>query len=636
MTEKHNLFHSEEKVLKKAVEIIEQFEGQDNLLLEEYKYLFKAYKKLLKQTKRLVKMSDKQQYQLTHLAEGLQSNNIELQHKAQVAEQAIQANEKKLAQFLEAVPIGVFVIDANCSPYYANKTAQQILGNSLVPSPLIQSGPNQSSFLDAMPSELKPIVQTLQNKMTNVDDIEIQQGDKIIPIEVWVVPIFDEDNDIAYAIAAFQDISERKQAEIERKKFTQALQESEERFRVIAETTPIPLVISRLSDSLILYANAQVKTVTGLSATELVDHYHTIDFYHNPEERIELLKLLHQDGYIRNYEIQIKKQNQTVIWVEVCIQPMVFKHENVLLTTFYDISERKRVEEERIRFTQELAQLNQAYERFVPREFLSLLEKQSIIDVQLGDHVEKDITILFSDIRGFTALSEKMTPHQNFYFINEYLSQMEPIIFENHGIIDKYIGDAIMALFPTCADDAVRGSIAMLKKLTVFNQKRQEDNFLPIFIGIGLNSGPSMLGTVGGTARMDTTVISDAVNLASRVEELTKIYGTALLITEQTYLELADPLQYHVRVIDIVKVKGKSQEVTVYEIYDADSPTIIALKDKTRDEFEEGFVLYHFEEFKDASPFFEQVLKTNPNDKVAHIYLKRCRHFQKHGVPLEL
>ncbi|EDN67755.1 adenylyl cyclase class-3/4/guanylyl cyclase [Beggiatoa sp. PS] len=315
---------------------------------------------------------------------------------------------------------------------------------------------------------------------------------------------------------------------------------------------------------------------------------------------------------------------------------MVFKNEQVLLTTIYDISERKRVEEERIHFTQELAQLNQSYERFVPREFLSLLEKQSIIDVQLGDHVEKEITILFSDIRGFTALSEKMTPHENFHFINDYLSQMEPIIFEHHGIIDKYIGDAIMAIFSTSADDAIQGSIAMLKQLTAFNQKRQQQNLSPIGIGIGLNSGPSMLGTIGGTTRMDTTVISDAVNLASRVEELTKVYGTALLITEQTYLALVDPLQYHVRVIDVVKVKGKSQEVTVYEIYDADSPTIVALKDQTRDEFEEGFVLYHWEEFNDAHPFFERVFKINPNDKVAHIYLKRCKHFQKYGVPLEL
>lgn len=95
-----------------------------------------------------------------------------------------------------------------------------------------------------------------------------------------------------------------------------------------------------------------------------------------------------------------------------------------------------------------------------------------------------------------------------------------------------------------------------------------------------------------------------------------------MLITEQTYLKLDDPLQYHIRVLDVVNVKGKSEEVTVYEIYDAVHLTNIKLKDQTRDDFEEGFVLYHFEEFIDAQPFFERVLKINPNDKAAQIYLK--------------
>ncbi|EDN67756.1 conserved hypothetical protein [Beggiatoa sp. PS] len=142
--------------------------------------------------------------------------------------------------------------------------------------------------------------------MANVDDIEIHQGDKIVPIEVWVVPIFDEQNNVAYAIAAFQDISERKQVEIERKQFTQALQESEERFRVIAETTPIPLVISRLSDGLILYANAQVKNIIGLSATEIVGKK-SVDFYSNPDDRTKVFKLLNKQGYLRNHEIKLKK-----------------------------------------------------------------------------------------------------------------------------------------------------------------------------------------------------------------------------------------------------------------------------------------------------------------------------------------
>ncbi len=283
----------------------------------------------------------------------------------------------------------------------------------------------------------------------------------------------------------------------------------------------------------------------------------------------------------------------------------------------------------------QLEQYNKAYERFVPSQFLSLLAKQSVLDINLGDQVEREMTVLFSDIRDFTALSETMKPQENFDFINAYLSRMEPIVGKHHGLIDKYIGDAIMALFPTNADDAVRGSIAMLKVLFEYNQERQQAGLLPIYIGIGLNTGPLMLGTIGSETRMDSTVISDAVNLASRVEGLTKIYGTALLITEQTHLKLADPLEYHIRVIDVVKVKGKSEEVTIYEVYDADSPATMALKEQTRDDFEEGFVLYHWEEFNDARPFFERVLQVNKNDKAAQFYLKRCKYFQKYGVPYD-
>ena len=273
---------------------------------------------------------------------------------------------------------------------------------------------------------------------------------------------------------------------------------------------------------------------------------------------------------------------------------------------------------------EKLYQIKQAYERFVPREFLNLLDKQSILEVQLGDHVEKEITILFSDIREFTHLSENMSPQENFNFINSYLKQMAPVITQHHGFIDKYIGDEIMALFPTNANDAVQGAIGMLKILTKYNLGRQRACYIPISIGIGLNTGPLMLGTVGGQNRMDGTVISDAVNLASRVEQLTKIYGTPLLITEHTYDKLVNPSQYMMRVIDAVKVKGKSKEVTVYEIFDADAPESIALKKESLSTFQQGFVLYHCDQFYDARPFFEQVLQINPNDRTAQVYLERC------------
>jgi len=421
----------------------------------------------------------------------------------------LEMRENRLTQFLDAMPVGVGVIETNGNIYYFNQKGQQLLGKGVVTAATTEqlsiiyqaylANTNQPYPYDKM-----PIVQALQGKTAHIDDMEIHQKGQIIPVEVWGSPIFDEKQQVIYAITAFQDITERKQAEVERERFTKKLQ-----------------------------------------------------------------------------------------------------------------------------------QLNQAYERFVPNEFLNLLDKKSVLEVQLGDQVAKEMTILFSDIRGFTSLSEKMTPQQNFNFINAYLSQMEPVIHQHQGVIDKYIGDAIMALFPTSADDAVRGAIGMLTKLAQYNERRQLEQLPPISIGIGLNTGPLMLGTIGGKDRMDGTVISDAVNLASRIESLTKIYGTPLLITEQTYLKLDDPLQYHIRVIDAVKINGKSEIITVYEIYDADLPATLALKDSTRNDFEEGFVLYHWEEFNDAMPFFERILQVNEHDLAALIYLKRCEYFQEHGVPAD-
>jgi CheY-like chemotaxis protein/class 3 adenylate cyclase len=226
-----------------------------------------------------------------------------------------------------------------------------------------------------------------------------------------------------------------------------------------------------------------------------------------------------------------------------------------------------------------------------------------------------------------------MTPQENFNFINNYLSQMEPLIDKYNGFIDKYIGDAIMALFPNQVDNAVQASITMLNQLITYNET-QKSLPSPLRIGIGIHSGPLMLGTVGGQNRMDGTVISDAVNLASRIESLTKIYGTPLLITEQTYQKLADPAQYHIRVIDAVKVKGKSEMITVYEVYDAQPQYVIDLKDKSHDNFQEGFVQYHRGQYEEAQAFFEQVLQINKNDKAAQVYLERCQQILSLRMPV--
>jgi two-component system sensor histidine kinase ChiS len=279
----------------------------------------------------------------------------------------------------------------------------------------------------------------------------------------------------------------------------------------------------------------------------------------------------------------------------------------------------------RIKTHLQLSNLNIAYGRFVPHQFIQLMDKQSVVDVKLGDHVEKEMTILFSDIRGFTSISETMKPQENFDFINAYLSRMEPIIAKHNGFIDKYIGDAIMALFPVNVDNAVQAAVRMLQRLVDYNSTRGRPGRPMLKIGIGIHTGWSMLGTVGGENRMDGTVIADAVNLASRTEGMTKIYGVALLITEQVFQKLQNPSEYKIRVIDRVKVKGKTIEVTLYEVFDGDPPIQLSLKQRTLKDFEQGFRFYHNQQIAAALACFQRVLYLNPEDHAAKVYLDRCK-----------
>lgn len=282
---------------------------------------------------------------------------------------------------------------------------------------------------------------------------------------------------------------------------------------------------------------------------------------------------------------------------------------------------------------QDLEQLNTAYERFVPREFLGFLDKQSVVDLLLGDHVERDLTILFSDIRDFTTISEQMTAEENFQFINTYLGRMGPIVRQHQGFIDKYIGDAIMALFPRHADNALQAAIMMLRVLADYNQARQATGKLPIQIGIGINTGLAMLGIIGEHGRMDGTVISDAVNLASRLEGLTKRYKASILVSEPLLTRLARPEQYHVRFLGKVQVKGKTETIQIYEVFDGDSERFIDLKHKTKPEFKRGLEHYFAREFIKAMGDFTQVLAVNPDDKAAQLYVERCAGFISQGVP---
>jgi class 3 adenylate cyclase len=271
----------------------------------------------------------------------------------------------------------------------------------------------------------------------------------------------------------------------------------------------------------------------------------------------------------------------------------------------------------------DLKATNVSIERFVPQAFLAIMGKPSILEVGLGDNSRQNMTVLFSDIRSFTTLSEKMTPDENFAFINSYLERMGPVIRDHNGFIDKYIGDAIMALFAT-ADDALRAGQAMLDTLDRFNTERRSSGLDPIAIGVGINSGFLMLGTIGERHRMDGTVISDAVNLASRVESLTKVYRCSMLISQFTYEQLTDPKAHDIRPIDVVVVKGKTRPVVLFEVFDRDSTEARSAKRRTQDLLFSGIEALSRQDFAVARRHFEECLALYPGDEAADNLLKSC------------
>lgn len=273
--------------------------------------------------------------------------------------------------------------------------------------------------------------------------------------------------------------------------------------------------------------------------------------------------------------------------------------------------------------SKDLGRQNVAYSRFVPTEFLRLLEKENIVDIQLGDQIQKEMSVLFVDIRSFTTLSEKMTPAENFDFLNEYLGRIGPLIRQSGGFIDKYLGDGLMALFPDRPEQALHAALEIQRAVGTFNEDLLRQGRPAIAVGSAIHTGPLMLGTVGERERMDGTVISDAVNLASRLEGLTRNYGCAIVISEETLQRLEDPTKYCWRFLGKVRVRGKTEPVSVFEVFDLDAKELRIVKQVTRTEFEKGVVLLHSGDYAGARLLFEGILRANPDDQATRFYLAK-------------
>ncbi len=314
-------------------------------------------------------------------------------------------------------------------------------------------------------------------------------------------------------------------------------------------------------------------------------------------------------------------------------------YDAIELATRVEVAYRARVEAEAEaketlrRANAELERINEAQARFVPSEFLRFLRRESIVDVVLGDSSLLTMTVLFSDIRSFTTISEGMAPTDIFAYLNAYLHRIGPLVREHNGFIDKYIGDAVMGLFPASPSDALRAAVALQRELRIFNLQIERERKPLVAAGVGIHTGPVMLGTIGERGRMETTVIADAVNAASRLESATKTFGCSILLSRQAYDALVDPGEFLLRRLGSVHVKGKSEVIEAYECFSGDPPEVIERKVRGAETFDKALAALDAGNVESARNGFAALADADHNDGPAHYFLARCGELALPSLP---
>lgn len=283
-------------------------------------------------------------------------------------------------------------------------------------------------------------------------------------------------------------------------------------------------------------------------------------------------------------------------------------------------------------YANDLEKQNQAFYRFVPNQFLEILGKKNAMEIAMGDSNLIRMTVLFSDIRSFTSISEKLSPEDNLKFLNNYLQRMEPAIQNVGGFVDKFVGDGIMALFVdtpngTSADNALRAAIAMRIELENYNRERLQNGEEFIEMGIGISTGKVILGTVGSNTRLDTTVIGDTVNLSSRLESLTPLYRLPVLLGETTYDSLSEHHKECIREVDLVIVKGASNRVRIFELFTFNPEDQKQRKLGTEGILNNALAFYRNGDFNQALKLLREARKIDHDDPLLKIYINRCKKY---------
>lgn len=279
---------------------------------------------------------------------------------------------------------------------------------------------------------------------------------------------------------------------------------------------------------------------------------------------------------------------------------------------------------------EELLRVTSAFQKFVPKVFADHIWKQE--ELSIGYYEDLPMTVMFADIRGYTSLSEMMSPEEVLVMLNEVYSSLEASFLKHACIIEKFMGDGILALFDLKSEGAgnpIDCAIDMQKDIQGLNAKRIAHGKPPIRLGIGVNTGPVVLGALGMPHRFNSTVIGDAVNLASRIEGITSRYDCRILISDSTRDEHCQA-HHEVRLIDQVKVKGKQKQVSLYEVFNNDGLELRNLKNQTMPLYDRVFEAYRSGDFERCIPLLLELIKQAPKDSIGLELLKRCYHFKRY------
>lgn len=428
----------------------------------------------------------------------------------------------------------------------------------------------------------------------------------------------------SYLYGTLRDVTEEKKSAFELHRLSEAVEQSSASI-IITDTR-----------GQIEYVNERFCKTTGYSREEVIgENPRMLKSDEHPDTFYEGMWSTLLAGRDWKGEICNKTKKGKLIWESTQISCIKNERGETInfLSIREDVTEKKQFQNTMLKLNKalitankETERLNADFEMFVPKQFLRRMREEGPGAIRAGFAHEETMTMLFADIRSFTSLSENLGSERTFEFLNEYLHKIEPCIQENGGFVDKFVGDGIVALFEgeESAKKAVEAAVSMQREVKLFNAEKPSEQH--VVLGIGLHCGDVIIGALGSTNRLDSTVIGDSVNLAARVEELTKRFRAQILITEDI-LKSLDDNQHQIRKVMSLKVRGKNEVTEVFEIFDQDEN--VGLKKSSQTSLEEGIRLYEAHQFEKAHEKFDEVQQKNPSDILAIDYAVRCRYLRK-------